>query len=60
LGKVVIPDIIIQGNTLMDALPYETGQMLGLSLLLMLNAYLMSPAAAIDQILSAAREEHSG
>ncbi len=44
----------------MDALPYETGQMLGLSLLLMLNAYLMSPAAAIDQILSAAREEHSG
>ena len=55
----VIPDIIVQGNNLIDALPYEVDKMLGLSLHPMLNAHPMSPAAAIAQILAAAREEHS-
>nr|CAH0102035.1 unnamed protein product [Daphnia galeata] len=56
---VVIPDIIVQGNNLIDDLPYEGAKMLGLSLHPMLAAHPMSPAAAITQILAAAREEHS-
>nr|CAH0101697.1 unnamed protein product [Daphnia galeata] len=55
---IVIPDIIVQGNNLIDDLPYEVDKMLGLSLHPMLAAHPMSPAA-IAQILAAAREEHS-
>ncbi len=55
----VIPDIIVQGNNLIDDLPYEVDKILGLSLHPMLDAHPMSPAAAIAQILAAAREEHA-
>lgn len=55
----VIPGIIVQGNNLIDTLPYEVDNALGLSLHPMLTAHPMSPSAAIAQILAAARVEHS-
>lgn len=57
--NAVVPGIIVQGNNLIDTSPYEIDNLLSLRLHPMLTSHPMSPAAAIAQIIAAAREEHS-
>ena len=59
---VVIPDIIVQGNNSIDDLPYELYKMwtqLTSNISCSSISISTSPAAAIAQILAAARKEHS-
>ncbi|XP_045024045.1 LOW QUALITY PROTEIN: uncharacterized protein LOC116933309, partial [Daphnia magna] len=55
----IVPGVIIQGHSLINTLPYEIDKLLALSLHPALTPHPMSTAAAIDEIIAAAKEEHS-
>ncbi|KAK4027614.1 hypothetical protein OUZ56_016662 [Daphnia magna] len=55
----IVPGVIIQGHSLINTLPYEIDKLLALSLHPALTPHPMSTAAAIAEIIAAAKEEHS-
>ncbi|KZR96583.1 Uncharacterized protein APZ42_009003, partial [Daphnia magna] len=55
----IVAGVIIQGHSLINTLPYEIDKLLPLSLHPALTPHPMSTAAAIAEIIAAAKEEHS-
>ncbi|XP_045023766.1 uncharacterized protein LOC123468199, partial [Daphnia magna] len=53
----IVPGVIIQGHSLINTLPYEVDKLLALSLHPALTPHPMSTAAAIAEIIAAAKEE---